>query len=75
VDEAETEAEGRCVGAEEGAEEDEPVRWCGRWAADVRDGLGVLALALEDPLPVRVRVASGAGGVVEEPLRARAVPW
>lgn len=60
MDEAETDPEGRCVGAEEAADEDELVRWWGSgWA---RDGLGVLALALEDPLPVRVRVASGAGG-------------
>ena len=55
--------EGRCVGAEEAADEDEFVRWCGSgWALGVRDGLAVLVLALEDPLPVRVRVASGPGG-------------
>lgn len=61
MDEAEIDPEGRCAVAEEAADEDEPVRWWG-WAPDDRGGLAVLALALEDPLPARVRVASEAGG-------------
>jgi hypothetical protein len=63
VDDAEIDPDGRCTGVEEAADEDEVVRWWGSgWALDDRDGLGVLALALEDPLPVRVRVASDEGG-------------
>lgn len=81
VDDAEIEPEGRCAGAEVDVDDDEPVRWCGSGCAlSVRDEGAALALALEDPLPVRVRVASGvdcAGGVgvwVEEPLRPRMLP-
>ena len=65
VDEAEMEPEGRWV-AEEAAEEEEPVRWWGT----AREGVGVVVLALEEPLPVRVRAASG-GVWVDDPLRPR----
>lgn len=81
MDDAEIDPEGRCAGGEDAVEEEEPVRWWGRGCAlNVRDEGAALALALDDPLPVRVRVASGAdgGGVAdcgEEPLRLRMLPW
>lgn len=59
MDDAEMDPEGRWAVAEEVVEEDEPVRWWGSgWAL-----LGVLALAVEDALPVRERAGSDAEGV------------
>ena len=78
MDEDAADPEGRCVGAEDVVDEDEPVRWCGGGCAGGdREELGVFALALEDPLPVRALAGSGAdvagGGAAwgEEPLRPR----